>query len=53
MSQIKEKDKTSEEQLSEVEIGNLPEWLMNLTNNHEVVGSIPGLTQWVENLVLW
>ena len=24
----------------------------NLTRNHEVVGSIPGLTQWVKDLVL-
>ena len=25
---------------------------MNPTRNHEVAGSIPGLTQWVNNLVL-
>ena len=24
------------------------QWLMNPTKNHEVVGSIPGLVQWVE-----
>ena len=24
----------------------------NLTRNHEVVGSIPGLSQWVKDLVL-
>ena len=23
------------------------QWLMNLTRNYEVVGSIPGLAQWV------
>ena len=25
---------------------------MNLTRNHEVVGSIPGLTQWAKDLML-
>ena len=28
------------------------QWLMNLTRNHEVGGSIPGLAQWVEDPVL-
>ena len=28
------------------------QWLTNPTRNHTVVGSIPGLTQWVEDLVL-
>ena len=28
------------------------QWLMNPTRNHEVVGSIPGLTQWVEDPAL-
>ena len=27
---------------------------MNLTSNHEVVGSVPGLTEWVKNpAMLW
>ena len=30
----------------------MAQWLMNLTRNHKVVGSIPGLTQWVKDLVL-
>ena len=30
----------------------MAQWLTNPTRNHEVAGSIPGLTQWAGNLAL-
>ena len=30
----------------------MAQWLMNLTRNHDVVGLIPGVAQWVKHLLL-
>ena len=41
-----------EQKIPKLGVPVVAQWLTNLTRNHEVVGAIPGLAQWVKDLSL-
>ena len=49
---IKKKKKTVPQKEPFRGVPVVAQWLTNLTRNHEVAGSIPGLAQWVKDPAL-
>ena len=46
------KGSNQEEEITIVGVPIVAQWLTNPTRNHEVMGSVPVLTEWVKDLVL-
>ena len=52
ISSTQEQTKDSDHKIRNAGIPVVAQWLTNPTRNHEVVGLIPGLAQWVKDPAL-